>query len=121
MIIGSPPALRARLLKARALFPAPLRAARRLRKNNGVRFRDVPGGFFPGTARNVRRNLFGLRGESVESWRWRRARWRNNGSERGLSVQRLNVGEQKVEVLRRADRAPAPGTRFDPDGAGRAD
>src|SRR5713226_5557901 len=55
------PAVRARVLKAPGAFFRPLRAARRLRKNNGVRFRDGPGRFFPGTARNVRRNLFGLR------------------------------------------------------------
>jgi hypothetical protein len=51
------------VLKAPGAFFRPLRAARRLRKNNGVRFRDGPGRFFPGTARNVRRNLFGLRDE----------------------------------------------------------
>src|SRR5712692_11380096 len=53
------------VLKAPGAFFRPLRAARRLRKNNGVRFRDAPGTVLPGAARNVRRNLFGL-GESVD-------------------------------------------------------
>jgi hypothetical protein len=33
-------------------------------ENTGVRFRDVAGRFFPGTARNVRRNLWACAEES---------------------------------------------------------
>src|SRR5712692_144377 len=116
MIIGAPPAVRARALKAPGAFSRPLRAARRLRKNNGVRFRDGPGRFFPGTARNVRRNLFGFEGRNADSWMWRRARWKKKGTVGGLAVQRQNVRGQKGEVFRRADRAPARGTGSDPNG-----
>jgi len=33
-------------------------------ENTGVRFRDVAGRFFPGTARNVRRNLLACTGRT---------------------------------------------------------
>jgi hypothetical protein len=47
------------LAESEGAFSRRLRAARRWGKNIGVRFRDVPD-VFPGTARNVRRNLVGL-------------------------------------------------------------
>src|SRR5216683_2941257 len=62
--------------KGAGRFFPPLAGGARLRKNIGVRFRDGPGRFFPGTARNVRRNLFGFEGRNADSWMWRRARWK---------------------------------------------
>src|SRR6266851_4108851 len=62
MIIGAPPAVRARALKPPGAFSRPLRAARRLRENTGVRFRDAPGVFCP-ARREMCAAFCGLGGE----------------------------------------------------------
>src|SRR5216683_6028023 len=107
------PAVRARVLKAPGAFFRPLRAARRLRKNNGVRFRDAPGTVLPGAARNVRRNL----------WAWGRASSHEGGRRTLPEIRSFAVygGWKKSEDLRRADRAPAQRAGADPERAGGAD
>src|SRR5216684_5202979 len=114
MIIGAPPAVRARALKPPGAFSRPLRAARRLRENTGVRFCDAPGLFFP-----ARREMC-----AAICLAWGRASTYEGGrSALPDDVARMGGrwGEEQDEKLRRAGRAPASRAGTDADRAGRAD